>query len=78
MSNADLHDVWKSGLPLGVSCNHCLHRALIPLERIGAHEGDLRCVDSLRFQCSRCRRRSHTAHLFRMRTETRRFMAEYR
>ena len=34
-ASADLHDVWESHLPLGISCNHCLHRALIPRERIG-------------------------------------------
>src|SRR5580704_15406977 len=27
-ASADLHDVWNTHLPLGISCNHCLHRAL--------------------------------------------------
>jgi hypothetical protein len=45
---ADLHDVWKTHLPLGLSCSHCLHRALIPRERVGAREGNLRCVRDAR------------------------------
>ena len=76
--SADLHDVWNSHLPLGISCNHCLHRALIEHERIGAREGNLRCVDSLPFICSHCGRREFTPHIFRERRHVKRFMAEYR
>jgi hypothetical protein len=77
-ASADLHDVWNTRLPLGLSCNHCLHRGLIPPERVGAHEGDVRCVDTLRFRCTKCGRRTFTAHLFRERRHVKRFMAEYR
>ncbi len=28
-ASADLHDVCKTRLPLGVSCNQCLHRAVL-------------------------------------------------
>ncbi|SEP41575.1 hypothetical protein SAMN02990966_05937 [Rhodospirillales bacterium URHD0017] len=76
--SADLHEVWNSHLPLGLSCNHCLHRGLIEPERIGAREGDLRCVDTLRFVCSKCGRREFTPHVFRERRHVKRFMAEYR
>jgi DNA-directed RNA polymerase subunit RPC12/RpoP len=77
-ASADLHDVWNTHLPLGLSCNHCLHRALIPRERVGAREGNLRCVDTLRFKCTKCGRRTFTAHLFSERRHIKRFMAEYR
>jgi hypothetical protein len=78
-ASADLHDVWKTHLPLGVSCNRCLHRALVDRERIGAREGNLRCIDTLRFRCTKCKRRtSFTAHLFNERRDAKRFMAEYR
>jgi hypothetical protein len=76
--SADLHVVWNTHLPLGLSCNHCLHRALIPRERIGAHEGNLRCVDTLPFLCTKCGQRTFTAHLFSERRLVKRFMAEYR
>lgn len=76
--SADLHDLWKSRKPLGLSCNHCLHRALIPRERIGASEGNLRCVEALPFVCSKCGQRDFTPHLFEGTRDVRRFMADYR
>jgi len=76
--SADLHDLWKSGLPLGVSCNNCLHRSLIEPGRLGAREGSTRCIDTFHFHCTKCRQRAFTAHVFRARREVRRFMAEYR
>lgn len=77
-ASADLHDVWETRRPLGVACRHCLHRALIEPARVGAAEGNLRCVDSLPFRCSRCGRRDVAVQLFRERRELRRFMAQYR
>lgn len=77
-ANADLHDVWRTHRPLGVSCNHCLHRALIEPRRIGAREGNLKCVDTLPFRCTRCGCRDFTVHLFDEQRRVRRFMAEYR
>ena len=41
-------------------------------------EGDLRCVDTLRFRGTKCGRRTYTAHLFKERRHVKRFMAEYR
>jgi DNA-directed RNA polymerase subunit RPC12/RpoP len=77
-ASADLHDVWNTGRPLGLSCNHCLHRALVPPERIGAREGNLQCVDTLPFRCTKCGHRTFTAHLFKESRHVKRFMAEYR
>jgi len=68
-ASADLHDVWNTHLPLGISCNHCLHRALIPRERVGAREG---------FRCTKCGRRTFTTHLFKEQRHVKRFLAEYR
>lgn len=76
--NADLHDVWASHRPVGLACNHCLHRGLVPPERIGAREGNLQCLDTLPFRCSRCGRQTYSLHLFREERQVRRFMAEYR
>jgi hypothetical protein len=44
------------GCPIGVACS-CGHRALVPLETIGAHDGDMRRLHDLRFTCSQCGRR---------------------
>ena len=77
-ASADLHDVWESRLPLGVSCNHCLHRALIEHGRICAQEGNLQCLDALPFRCTKCGHRDFAPHVFRERRQVKRFMAEYR
>ena len=77
-ASADLHDVWNSHLPLGVSCNHCLHRGLIEPVRIGAREGGLQCLDALPFRCTKCGHRDFTPHVFRESLHVRRFMGEYR
>jgi DNA-directed RNA polymerase subunit RPC12/RpoP len=77
-ASADLHDVWNSHLPLGVSCNHCLHRALIEHDRIGARKGNVQCLDALPLLCTKCGHREFTPHVFRERRQIRRFMAEYR
>ncbi len=47
-------------------------------DRIGAREGNLRCVDTLPFICSHCGRREFHAAYFRERRHVKRFMAEYR
>jgi hypothetical protein len=67
-----------TNLPVGVACRHCQHRALVARERIGACEGNLRCVDTLRFRCTHCNQRTVDVHLFLDRKSARRFMAEYR
>ena len=76
--SADLHDVWKSHQPLGVACRHCQHRALVARECIGARQGNLRCVDTLRLRCTKCKRHIVELHLFPDHKSARRFMAEYR
>jgi hypothetical protein len=77
-ASSDLHDVWKSGLPLGVVCNHCLHRALLQCETIRAHEGNLKLVDELRLKCRKCGQRDYETVIFMARRDARKFMAEYR
>ena len=76
--SADLHDVWKTSLALGVACKTCPHRGLVRQDRIGARQGNLRCVDTLKFRCTRCRRRDAEVHLIADRRSAKRFMAEYR
>ena len=77
-ASADLPDVWNRHLPLAVSCNHCLHRALIEHDRSGAQEGNLKCLDALPFRCTKCGHRDFAPHVFRERRQIKRFMAEYR
>lgn len=76
--SADLHDVWSSGQPLGVECKHCQHRALISKDCIGARNGSLQCVDTLRFRCTKCGQYKAQVHTFLDRRSAKRFKAEYR
>lgn len=77
-ASADLHDVWQSGHPLGIACMHCLHRALVRHESIGARQGNLTLVSQLPLRCSKCGLKDFEAHIFREQRLVRRFMAEYR
>lgn len=45
-----------SGRPLGVACP-CGHRALVKLDAIGVHDGDMRRLHDRGFRCSACGRR---------------------
>ena len=77
-ASADLHEVWASRRPLGIACNHCLHRGLVEHDRIGAREGNLQCLDTLPLRCSKCGQRNYTLHIFKAQRLVQRFMAEYR
>src|SRR3954470_20305229 len=46
----NLHSLAGTGRPLGVMCKTCGHRALIPLDRLGAHSGNMKEVKSLRLK----------------------------
>jgi hypothetical protein len=64
----------RSGFPLGVKCNFCLHRALLDEKALAAKFEKPRLLSSLRFRCSRCG--SHDVHLeqFWSRSSVTRFM----
>jgi hypothetical protein len=52
------------GHPLGVECKACGHRAVIPLDRLGAHKGDMREVSTLPLKCAACESREWEAIIF--------------
>jgi DNA-directed RNA polymerase subunit RPC12/RpoP len=62
--------------PLGVACNHCLHRALLWPDTIGKQAG--RPPEQLRLHCSKCGQRDYETLAFAAEREARKFMAEYR
>jgi hypothetical protein len=78
LPSADLHDVWSTHQPVGIECRRCQHRGLVEQTRIGAGQGNTRCVDTLRFRCTQCHRTAVTVHLFHDRRSARRFMQEIR
>ena len=50
----NLHGLAGSGRPLGVACKACGHRALIPLDRLGAYSGNMQEVRTLKLKCLAC------------------------
>jgi hypothetical protein len=61
---ANLHTATCYGQPLGVRCRSCERRALVPLDGIGAHTGNMRPLDDLPLKCSGCGRRDVELWLF--------------
>jgi hypothetical protein len=72
----NLHTADWHRQPLGVACGMCSHRGLVPLERIGAHSGDMKPIRDLPLKCSKCGSKWVSAYLFVKREEAEAFMQE--
>jgi hypothetical protein len=62
--SANLHTLATRGHPLGVVCKACGHRALIQLDRLSAHQGNMQEVRSLRLKCAACEAREWEPTVF--------------
>ena len=60
----NLHGLAGSGRPLGVTCKACHHRGLVPLDRLGAHSGNMQEIRTLKLHCSACQSREWTPKIF--------------
>jgi hypothetical protein len=63
VTDENLHGVAGYGQPLGIECS-CQRRALVPLDKIDSHSGNMRPISGLRFVCSECGSRTFTTFLF--------------
>jgi hypothetical protein len=63
-TRSNLHTAAAYGKPLGVRCRACTRRGLVPLDRIGAHLGNMTGLQSLPFKCSACGSREVELWLF--------------
>ena len=68
-SRSNLHTASVYGQPLGVRCKACTRRGLVPLDKIGAHQGNMAELQSLPFKCSACGSREVELWLFVNRAE---------
>ena len=50
----NLHGLALSGLPLGVACTRCGHRALIEAAKVGARDGNMTEIRQLKLRCTEC------------------------
>lgn len=74
-STTNLRSLWSFGRPLGVTCG-CGRRALVTLEQLGAHDGNMRLVSALPLVCSSCGSRNWAATIFASQAEQDGFLAE--
>jgi hypothetical protein len=57
------------GNPLGIECEACKRRALVPLDRLGNLNGNMRPLRDWPFKCSGCGSRDVALWLFPKRAE---------
>lgn len=69
-----LAHLMHTSLPLGVVCNGCLHRALIDVRALADKVGLHKPVRSIKFRCTKCRRRDVEVQSFWSPGSVRRFM----
>ena len=55
--------------PLGVDCEACKRRVLVPLDRLGQLDGNMRPLKDWPFKCLACGSREVALWLFAKRTE---------
>lgn len=63
-SGSNLHTADCYGQPLGVRCLACERRVLVPLDKIGAKNGNMTLLHSLPLKCAACGGREVELWLF--------------
>ena len=63
------HTAKNYGNPLGIECEACKRRALVPLDRLGNLDGNMRPLKDWPFKCSACGSRKVALWLFAKRAE---------
>jgi hypothetical protein len=63
------HSAKTYGNPLGIECDACKRRALVPLDRLGTLDGNMRPLKDWPFKCSACGSREVALWLFAKRAE---------
>jgi hypothetical protein len=68
-ARANGHTAKTYGNPLGIECEACKRRALVPLDRLGNLDGNMRPLRDWPFKCSGCGSRDVALWLFAKRAE---------
>jgi hypothetical protein len=63
------HSAKTYGNPIGIECTACKRRALVPLDRLGQLDGNMRPLKDWPFKCSACGSREVALRLFARRAE---------
>jgi hypothetical protein len=70
----NLHTVFCYGHDMGVICRICDHRALLSIERLGAHRGNMRQITDLKLKCTQCGSDRYTPVIFAKEEEVAAFL----
>ena len=68
------HSAKTYGNPIGIECDACKRRALVPLDRLGNLDGNMRPLRDWPFKCSGCGSREVALWLFPKRAEAGRWV----
>lgn len=74
MDALTLHDLAATGQPVGVECDHCIRRALVPTEALKATRGDTRTLAEAGLRCGKCGSRRFTTTRFLSRSRLKAFL----
>jgi len=69
-----MHDVATSTYPVGILCDHCMHRVLMFATALTARRGDRRTLAEAGVHCGRCGSTRFEATLFHAPSGPTRFM----
>ena len=69
-----MHDVATSTYPVGILCDHCMHRVLMSAGSLKASRGDRRTLAEAGVHCGRCGSSRFEATLFHAPSGPTRFM----
>lgn len=69
-----MHDVATSTYPVGILCDHCMHRALMTAGGLKARRGDRRTLAEAGVYCGRCGSTRFETMLFHAPSGPTRFM----
>ncbi|WP_020697706.1 hypothetical protein [Reyranella massiliensis] len=69
-----MHDVALSTYPVGILCDHCMHRVLMSAGALKASRGDRRTLAEAGVRCGKCGSTRFEATLFHAPSGPTRFM----
>jgi DNA-directed RNA polymerase subunit RPC12/RpoP len=69
-----MHDVATNTYPVGILCDHCMHRVVVSAHDLKAHAGDRRTLVEAGVYCGRCGSTRFEATLFHAPSGPMRFM----
>lgn len=74
MGALTLHDLVENPGPVGVECDHCIHRSIVSPADLKATRGDMRTLAQAGLRCGKCGSRKFSTERFHSRARLKAFM----